>query len=269
MIERKYLTTGEFAKLCHTSKHTLFHYCDIGLFNPVYTDKNGYRYYHVLQYDTFLTIRQLHFMGMPLVQIKQYLETRSPEKMITLFQEQECLIQRQISQLQQIQNRLHTQRINMQQAKLYPHGEFFISDCPDSNIICTTKICNTNDYDMTQKVGNLIFSVDNEEQGVLLGMICDSTEALQQEQYSCRFYIHINNTVGKNCEKIPSGKYLSTYHHGTYETLQETYKKLYRQAEEQGYILSNQIYTETVIGDWAVESSESYVMKVSIQIKSP
>lgn len=28
---RKYFTTGEFAKLCHVKKQTLFHYDEIGL----------------------------------------------------------------------------------------------------------------------------------------------------------------------------------------------------------------------------------------------
>ena len=29
-----YYTTGEFAKLCHTTKETLFHYDSIGLLKP-------------------------------------------------------------------------------------------------------------------------------------------------------------------------------------------------------------------------------------------
>lgn len=32
MIRDNYMTTGEFAKLMKISKHTLFHYDDIGLF---------------------------------------------------------------------------------------------------------------------------------------------------------------------------------------------------------------------------------------------
>lgn len=31
---RKYFTTGEFAKLCHVKKQTLFHYDEIGLLSP-------------------------------------------------------------------------------------------------------------------------------------------------------------------------------------------------------------------------------------------
>ena len=30
----QYLTTGEFARLCGVSKHTLFHYDELGVFSP-------------------------------------------------------------------------------------------------------------------------------------------------------------------------------------------------------------------------------------------
>ncbi|AHZ14560.1 hypothetical protein V529_05340 [Bacillus velezensis SQR9] len=33
---RKYFTTGEFAKLCHVKKQTLFHYDEIGLLFSVF-----------------------------------------------------------------------------------------------------------------------------------------------------------------------------------------------------------------------------------------
>lgn len=80
MINRKeYLTTGQFAKLCSVSKHTLFHYNDVEVFIPRYIDENGYRYYHVLQYDTFCTITQLRTIGMSLTEIRKYLKQRSPK----------------------------------------------------------------------------------------------------------------------------------------------------------------------------------------------
>ena len=54
--KNKYLTAGEFAKICDIPKHVLFHYDDIGLFQPEYKAENGYRYYSYRQYDTFLVI---------------------------------------------------------------------------------------------------------------------------------------------------------------------------------------------------------------------
>lgn len=35
------IKTGDFAKLCDTNKRILFHYDEIGLFSPAYTDEKG------------------------------------------------------------------------------------------------------------------------------------------------------------------------------------------------------------------------------------
>ena len=56
MICDTYMTTGEFAKLMKISKHTLFHYDEIGLFCPEALGENGYRYYSIYQMETLDTI---------------------------------------------------------------------------------------------------------------------------------------------------------------------------------------------------------------------
>lgn len=72
MKEKKYLTAGQFAKICGVEKHVLFHYDEIGLFQPVMVNENGYRYYSYHQYDTFSVITKLKKMGMPLKDIKVF-----------------------------------------------------------------------------------------------------------------------------------------------------------------------------------------------------
>ena len=73
------IKTGDFAKLCNTNKRTLIHYDEIGLFSPAYTDEKGYRYYSENQCDTFFTITCLKEIGMPLKEIKQYIDHKNPE----------------------------------------------------------------------------------------------------------------------------------------------------------------------------------------------
>lgn len=76
----KYLSTGEFARICGVEKHVLFHYEEIGLFQPVLVLENGYRYYSYHQYDTFVVIRLLRSLGMSLRDIGVYLDQRTPER---------------------------------------------------------------------------------------------------------------------------------------------------------------------------------------------
>mgnify|MGYP000470664597 CR=1 FL=1 len=66
-MERKdYLTTGELTQLMGITKHTLFHYDDIGLFQPKYINEKGYRFYSIDQIDILNTILVLRDLDMPL-----------------------------------------------------------------------------------------------------------------------------------------------------------------------------------------------------------
>ena len=67
---QKYMSTKEFATLARVSKHTLFHYDDIGLFSPEIKNDKNYRYYSIDQLETFDTIRILKDLGMPLKENK-------------------------------------------------------------------------------------------------------------------------------------------------------------------------------------------------------
>lgn len=64
------------------SKHTLFHYDDIGLFSPEYVAENGYRMYSRYQLETLETILMLRDLGMPLKEIRQFLQVRSPKELV-------------------------------------------------------------------------------------------------------------------------------------------------------------------------------------------
>lgn len=70
------LSTGEFARLCHTTKETLYHYAELGLLRPCYVGANDYRYYDVQQYlifdlicsfkDTEASLREISALLQPL-----------------------------------------------------------------------------------------------------------------------------------------------------------------------------------------------------------
>ena len=88
-MERKdYLTTGELTQLMGITKHTLFHYDDIGLFQPKYINEKGYRFYSIDQIDILNTILVLRDLDMPLKEIQTYVSQRTPE----LFQQRSIIL---------------------------------------------------------------------------------------------------------------------------------------------------------------------------------
>ena len=91
---REYLlTTGEFARLAGTTKHTLFHYDKIGLLSPEWKLPNQYRYYSVSQLEIFDVICILKEIGMSLEEIKSYLDNRTPELFLELLKKETSAIE--------------------------------------------------------------------------------------------------------------------------------------------------------------------------------
>lgn len=68
------LRSGQFARLCRTTKDTLRHYEDIGLLTPAFTAENGYKNYLPEQAMDFMLISSLRDAGCPLAEIKRFLE---------------------------------------------------------------------------------------------------------------------------------------------------------------------------------------------------
>ena len=83
------ISTGTFAKLCGVPKKTLLYYDEIGLFQPDHIAENGYRYYSYRQFEVLSVILALREIGMPLKEIKEYIDNRNPENMIRLFHEED------------------------------------------------------------------------------------------------------------------------------------------------------------------------------------
>lgn len=103
MKKKKFLTSGEFAKLCATTKDTLFHYDREGLLKPKHTSGNGYRRYAAEQFFEFDMITVLKEAGSSLKEIRNYLDNYDPrhfvgileEKLVQLEQERRRLVHRQ------------------------------------------------------------------------------------------------------------------------------------------------------------------------------
>lgn len=84
---QKYLTTGQFAKLCGTSKDTLFHYDRVGLLKPKYVSANGYRRYSPEQFFEFDLIWVLKEAGSSLEDIRGYLSKFDTQRFIATLEE--------------------------------------------------------------------------------------------------------------------------------------------------------------------------------------
>lgn len=99
----RYMKSGEFAKLCGTTKNTLIHYDSIGLMSPSHIGDNGYRYYTLRDYWKFVAIRTFAEAGFSLEEIRSVLEDGRED---TLLAEVGDLRARLLERLASIENAL-------------------------------------------------------------------------------------------------------------------------------------------------------------------
>ncbi|MFQ7174334.1 MAG: MerR family transcriptional regulator [Thomasclavelia ramosa] len=154
-ISSKYFTTGEFAKLWGVKKQTLFHYDDIGIFQPAKRDSNGYRYYTYQQFEVFAVISVLKEMGMSLNEIKIYLDNRTPEGLIELFEDQVIKVNREIDYLKRIQQVMKTKIELTKKATLIDHTKIEIKEYQEDYLILSNKLDISDDLKFFNALVNL------------------------------------------------------------------------------------------------------------------
>lgn len=267
----KYFTTGEFAKLCNINKKTLFHYDDIDLFKPEKVLSNGYRYYSEYQLEVFDVIRILKDIGMPLKNIKGFLDKRNPENIIELFEYEINEMEKEIIKLQKKQEvmlnkisiikegRISTNKIELQQQS-------------EDYILLSNPVDNSKDsYDMENYIALLDYCYEkNLNIGYPVGAIM-SKENLKKKNYSnySYYFIKVNeNTVDKKVCVKPKGIYVTSYLHGYYDELPNLYKSMERFIDENSLRIVGSAYEEVMHDAVVAKNMNNYIIKVSIQVES-
>ena len=117
MPQTKYLSTGEFAKIMNTTKETLFHYEEMGIFYPDHVGKNGYRYYSIEQLETMLFINRLKSYNFSLEEIKTIRNTEGlrDEALCLALMKKEREIEKQVREYQKTLEQLNQDISNLKQ----------------------------------------------------------------------------------------------------------------------------------------------------------
>ncbi len=97
----KLFTISQTAKIVDMTTETLRHYDRINLVNPFKTDDwTGYRYYSAQELVRLNTVKALQCMDLTLAEIKEILEYRDFDKIITLLKQAEAKAESKIAELE-------------------------------------------------------------------------------------------------------------------------------------------------------------------------
>lgn len=267
-----YFTTGEFAKLCNVTKHTLFHYDESGVFSPDIVAENGYRFYSSQQYDVFSMISELRSLGMSLKDIKIYLDQRSPGGLLDLLTGQRKIIQDQIAHLQNFQISLDEKVSEIQKALQTKSNAIIQETLSENTLLLSSKLSVFDDREFAVRSSELLSECTKHHiwyHTSFGGMRNRSLfESGETENYTHLYVKVIKEGTYTSFFQRPAGSYLVTYHSGTYATLPLSYCRLLAFAKKEHLLLGSLFYEEMILDQLAVFNLEDYVTKLMIEIKS-
>ena len=108
MKPKNYLTTAEFAKLCRTTKDTLFLYDRMNILKPKHVSENSYRYYEPAQFFDFELIMLTKQTGSTLKEIRGYLVKNDITGFLDMFKTRQGRLEEQIEQLMQMKRAMES-----------------------------------------------------------------------------------------------------------------------------------------------------------------
>lgn len=268
---QNYLTTGEFAKIVGVTKHTLFHYDEIGVFSPEIKNENEYRYYSVFQVEPFYVISSLKELGMSLKEIKSYLDIRGPENLIALLNKQEKEIDKKINHLIAIKQ-LISQKSQITKSLFNIDTEKIIIKEENKELLLITEaLPSTDDRSLAVSYANHIKNCNknNITAPYSTGQMISLNNIINGNYITYSyFYTNIaldHKTFSKTFVK-DNGKYLVAYHTRGYYTIDETYKKMLNYAKENNLKFGDYFFEDAILDELSVDGYENFVIKISVKI---
>ena len=264
-------TVGELAKLHNLSKQTLIFYDKIGLFKPKIIDSNNnYRYYTSEQLEVLDSILILKEIGIPLKEIKTFLEDRNIDSTLELMKKQKKELKKQELQLKLIIKRLTNKIETLENIKSYKNSVYFKET--KEEYLAAEKVEKPYDLLATNiSIKKLLKNVmdKNHSYNYQVGVMIAKKD-LKNKNYTKASYtfLPLNNKVDDKCVIVKhKGLYAVTYHKGKYEEIGKTYEKLLSEIYKRGYDIGEYSYEYCVLDSLTSLTPDDYVTEIGIMVK--
>ncbi|MED0938125.1 MerR family transcriptional regulator [Bacillus mobilis] len=273
MLLNKRFTIGEMAKMQNIAESTLRYYDEKGIFHPSIVDpKTNYRYYTIDQFSLLDTIKFLRQLNIPLKEIKKYIDERNPTYALNLLEKQQEMMlkkQREIEYaLAKMEHRIHL----IKEATKVKAEQMVIKEIPQRKITAIAVAPNTTDDMFEYYIHSLQKNMKQMDDSLFSGDIgvTVAKKGLMQNEFQAYSSVFILLDYMPfqmhSSDEIKEGIFACVYHHGPYEETDETYKKVMKYIDQEGYEVSGDAI-EIALIDWSVtENPEEQVTEIQIPI---
>lgn len=267
----KYLSTGEFAKLCKVNKQTLIYYDQIGLLPPIVKNEKGYRFYSINQIELFHVIDLLKDLGMSLNDIQQYMENKSPERFLDLMYQQKEEIVKKRQEIEMKEKMIEAKIALMEEASYIDFQQIIFKQLPEASLYLSRNIKNKTDEEFVEVISDFIEEINQSQldTGYPIGVITEREQVLKGE-FSNYSYLYIEQPSpreGYPYFKAVKGDFLIGYHIGDEKTINNTYKRLFSEMDRLNLAFGDYVFEEYIYDTVVVNHKEHYVTKIMIEVE--
>lgn len=270
MKNKFYMTISEFAYITGIKRANLIFYDNIGLLSPEFRGDNDYRYYSRKQLGTAYLIASLRELGIGLREIRQYAEKRTPEKMLTLFNEQEIRIEKEIIRLSRMKDMMGLYKDMTEDAIHRDIAEIVVRRQEKEPLF----LGETAKLEQTNEQASIEFYEYAAKQGMELGYpmgcivkkqsICADNPMEELQNPVCQYYFKVKQ--GCNAYK-PEGLYVTGYGLCAYGESDSVYEKLFEYIKEKRLHICGDAYEEYPMNEMSVKDDSKYCVKVEIMVE--
>lgn len=273
-MQKLNFNTGEFARLCGTTKETLFYYDRIGILKPDKVKPNGYRCYSCTQFFDFDLIRVLGQAGSSLKEIKWYLEHYDSQHFLALLREKREEIAEQRRRLQQMERMLAHTVATTERALHAKYGVPYLEK-QQAEWLLTVPLAPGDGERAEGIVARLGEHFARCEQYRLadkfpLGSIIPRENVLRGSDEESFFFSRVPPDFPREgLHRKPAGSYATILHKGKNETFGDAYQILRRFIIENSCTVCGDGYVYDLVSYLASGTEENFVYQISIQIDPP
>lgn len=262
-----YFTTGEFARILGVTKHTLFYYDEIGIFSPAVKETNGYRYYYIWQVELFQSITMLRSLGMPLKEIKEYMENRGPSRFFPIMAQKEKEIDREIRRLKSMKRFVANVISEVREAMNAELDHPVVKLCKAEHLLLS-EVIERDEKKLAEEVAEHVKMCEQYHLTASTVGTVSVTKDLKRGIYDCyrSVYTKLERKLSAvRSEVKPAGTYIEVFYRGYEGNLKYPYELICGFAEKAGLKLGNSWYEEFMIDELLVKGYDEYIVKVSVE----
>ena len=267
-------TIGELANLYHIPKQTLIYYSNSGLLVPSFIEKNGYRYYAVDQFHELEIILNLRKLDVPIKDIRNFLENRSPAALTRLLEKQRAEDDKLIEAIREKQQAMDDLLEMMKKQVGLPLGVFQTTWLPAKTIFTSDPIAPDADSETRMQLfSDHVLSLFGKDdfRNMPPGWIIRQSDFFGDHPHrTWRYFIRLKHPKDElPTLTLPAGLYVRIFFSGTYpKNYEGLIDKLIAYLSRNYLEAAGDIIIQSIKDYWQTLNESRYITELSLPVRS-